>query len=153
MPIKIYVDTGALIPELRSLEKDGRVSLYQFQYENRTKKIKHVAMPSQPTWAQSHYTWKELGHLTWADLGKQSDKWSAILMALGRDNHTDAQHLDSSYMSGCQVFATSDKGDIVARRAELEGLLQLRIFHVPSEQQQMLMHLNNIEQDVGSQSL
>lgn len=40
----------------------------------------------------------------------------------------DAKHLDSAYKTGCSLFLTGDKGDIVAKKLALKDLLGIRVF-------------------------
>ena|SRR5437867_2763819 len=127
--LKVYCDTGAFRVELTALEREGKVRIFQFKYENKNKRIRHKAAPSRPNWEELNYTWNELDSLTWDDLGKTSDKRQAIEALLGPNNIRDAKHLDSAYMEGCRVFLTSDKGDIVSRRGELVSLLGIEVFH------------------------
>lgn len=127
--LKVYCDTGAYRPELTSLEQQGKVRVFQFKYENKNRHIRHRAAPSRPTYKELNYTYKELGGLTYNDLGKTSDKRKAIEAAFGANNIRDAKHLDSAHMEGCTVFLTSDKGDIVSRRGELASRLGLRVLH------------------------
>lgn len=131
--LRIYCDTGAYREELSSYERAGTVELFQFQYENRNRKISRIATPSRPSWNQANYKWSELEGITWADMAQQSEKWPPLLSLIGKGNKTDAQHLDSAYMSGCRLFLTSDKGDIARHRDAIEELLGLKVFHVPDD--------------------
>lgn len=126
--LKVYCDTGAYRAELASLEREGRLRVFQFKYENKNKNIRHKAAPSRPSWKEL-YTWKELDGLTWDDLGKTSEKRKTIESLLGPNCIRDVKHLDSAYMEGCEVFLTSDKGDIASRRHELASLLGITVLH------------------------
>jgi hypothetical protein len=127
--LKVYCDTGAYRSELADLELSGTISLFQFKYENKNRKIKQRAEPSRPTWSELKYTWRELSGLTWNDMGRQSNIWPEIIKIVGSQNATDAKHLDSAYMTKCAAFITSDKTDIANRKDEIENLLNIRIFH------------------------
>lgn len=127
--LRVYCDTGAYRSELSELERGGAIQVYQFKYENKNRKILHRALPSRPTWTETKYTWNELAGLTWNDMGRQSERWPAILSLIGKNHTVDAKHLDSAYMDSCQVFLTSDKGDIVTHRYPLEQLLGLKVLH------------------------
>ena len=127
--LKVYCDTGAYREELKLLEGDGKIQVFQFKYENKNKHIRKMAAPSSPTWHELNYPWNQLDGLTWNDLGKTSDKRQAIEALLGPSSIRDAKHLDSAYMEGCTVFLTSDKGDIVSRQGELVSLLGIKAFH------------------------
>ena len=69
--MKVYCDTGAYSHDLRDMERLGEIKVFQFKYENRNKRIKNIATPSQPTWEQAKYSWSELGGLTSADAGRR----------------------------------------------------------------------------------
>lgn len=127
--LRVYCDTGAYRSELSELERSGAIQVYQFKYENKNRKIIHRASPSHPTWKETQYTWNELAGLTWNDMGRQSERWPAILSLIGKNHTVDAKHLDSAYMERCQIFLTSDKGDIVTHRYPLEQLLGLKVLH------------------------
>lgn len=127
--LNVYCDTGAYRSDLSELERNGSIRVYQFKYENKNRKIRHRALSSRPTWSETKYTWNELEGLTWNDMGKQSDHWPAIQSLIGKGNRVDAKHLDSAYMEGCQVFLTSDKGDICTHKRTLEQLLGIKVFH------------------------
>jgi hypothetical protein len=127
--LKVYCDTGAYRPELSTLEAQGKLIVCQFKYENKNRRIKHKAPPSEPSWEELNYTWQELDDLSWLDMGRTSQKWQSIKVLLGPNNLRDAKHLDSAFMEGCSVFFTSDKGDIVSRRDEIWTLLGLEVLH------------------------
>jgi hypothetical protein len=133
--LRIYCDTGAYRRELQEYEANGLVAIVQFKYENRNRRISESAPPSNPTWGQMNYTWGEvkadpvLSKLTWGDVGKTSDRFLSIVAAIGKDNFTDAQHVDSAFRSCCQVFLTSDKADIYSKRDELSKITNLTILH------------------------
>lgn len=67
--LKVYCDTGAYRDDLKSLERDGKVQVFQFKYENKNKHIRHMAAPSCPSWKEINYPWSELS-LTWDTLGE-----------------------------------------------------------------------------------
>ena len=135
--LNVYCDTGGYRHELNAMEEQGQIRVVTFKYENKSKKIKHQAAPSLPTWKELHYAWEELDG-TWDDFGKFSNKRKAIEQLLGQNNLLDVKHLDSAYMSGCQVFLTSDKDDLTSRRAEIEKLLGIKVFHVLEDWQEFL---------------
>ena len=126
--LKVYCDTGAFRHELTALEQEGKIRISQFKYENKNKRIRHMAAPSRPSWKEINYSWSEL-NMTWDVLGKTSHKRQAIQALLGPNSIRDAKHLDSAYMEGCTVFLTSDIKDIVSRRGELMSLLDIKVFH------------------------
>jgi hypothetical protein len=137
--IRVYCDTGAYIKALGKLESDGVISVHQFKYENRSKRIRGIAIPSELKYDElTNYTYDELTGLTYDELGGVNSKLKDILTIVGSNNRTDARHIDSAQMSGCKVFLTSDKGDIWTKRALLKPITGLSIFHVPTEWSQFL---------------
>lgn len=137
--LRVYCDTGGFRRELAELQRQGLVALYQFKYENRNRHIRYAAVPSAPTWKQMNYTWDEMRttpgfeSVTFDNLGEKSPKYDELLNLVGPDNKVDAQHLDSAYASGCNVFLTSDKDDLCARREEICALTGLSVLHVQED--------------------
>jgi hypothetical protein len=146
--VRVYCDSGAYVSGLNDLEQSGRVSVHQFKYENRSRRIKSGAVPSDLRYGDFlHYTYDELKttpvlkDLTYDQLGGVNSKFELIVQLVGKHNRADAQHLDSAQMTGCTVFLTSDKGDIWSKKQPLLELLGLHVFHVPSEWDQFLEHI------------
>lgn len=143
--IRVYCDTGGFDPRLRPLARDGRVKLHTFKYENRNERIQTGAVPSDLRYDDTpKYTYNDLRrdtflrHITWDELrgALARSKLPEIIGVLGKHRRTDAQHLDSAYMTECRAFLTSDKDYIAgANRAALEAITGLRIFHVETEWQ------------------
>ena len=137
--LRVYCDTGGFRPELLELARTGRVSLFQFKYENRNRHIKQTAVPSAPAWKQMNYTWDEMRRtpgfesLTYDNIGDQSPKFQELLDIVGAGNRTDAQHLDSAYATQCSVFLTSDKDDIWSKREAIREVAGLIVLHVQDD--------------------
>jgi len=126
---RIYCDTGGYRRELKQLQEDGAIELFQFHYENRNKNIQAAAPASNPTWDEMNYRWDELKDVTWADLGRESEKRPIIETIVGANNIRDVKHLDSAFMANCDAFLTSDKGDISSRSEEIFEATGIRVFH------------------------
>jgi hypothetical protein len=146
----VYCDTGGYDKRLSALEADGVIALYQFKYENRSRRIRRGSMPSD--WRYSDdisYTfddWRNdeyLKTLTFDELRNANSRYEAIARVIGNENRIDVQHLDSACMAGCQVFLTSDKTDIWSNRAELKEITGLTVFHVSSEWETFLRFVQN----------
>ena len=142
--IRIYCDTGAYLKALAGLESEGHISLHQFKYENRSKRIRGTALPSELNYDElKNYTYDELGSLTYSELGGVNSKLDEIIAIVGVHNRADARHLDSAQMSGCSVFLTSDKKDIWSKRNSLKAVTGLTIFHIPAEWEQFIALFKN----------
>ena len=137
--LRVYCDTGGFRTELLELARTGKVSLFQFKYENRNRHIKQVATPSSPSWKQMNYTWDEMRRtpgfegITYDNIGDQSPKFHELLAVVGVSNRTDAQHLDSAYATKCSIFLTSDKNDIWSKREAIREVTGLVVLHVQDD--------------------
>jgi len=78
----------------------------------------------------------------------ESDKHVEIERIIGRSNRRDVLHIDSAYRSGCVCFFTRDRGDILAKRTELESLLGIRFFHPDDDWDRFSDFLNATESGV-----
>lgn len=148
--MRVYCDTGAYINGLTELERAGSISIHQFKYENRSRRIGKGAVPSDLRYDDlKNYTYDEFGTtevlstLTYDQLGGINSRFTEIQEIVGPQNRTDAQHIDSAYMTGCKVFLTSDKGDIWSKREALQALTGIRVFHIPSEWKEFLGYVRN----------
>ena len=142
--IRVYCDTGGYVKALSELESEGLIKLHQFKYENRSRQIRNIAIPSDLKYDElKNYTYDELTGLTYDELGGVNSKLARIMEIVGANNRTDAQHIDSAQMSGCSVFLTSDKGDIWSKRDALAAITGLAIFHVTAEWEQFLGLVRN----------
>lgn len=148
--MRVYCDTGAYVSGLGELERAGTISLHQFKYENRSRRIGKGAVPSDLRYDDlKNYTYDELGTtevlstLTYDELGGINSKFSEIQKVLGPQHRTDAQHFDSAQMTGCKAFLTSDKGDIWSKREALHVLTGIRVFHIPTEWEAFLSYVRN----------
>ena len=127
--IKIYCDSGGFRKELKELEKQGKIQLIMFPYENKNKKILSKGVPSEMRWNDTRIlTWGDMTGYAWGDF-RGSDKYAEILLILGDNNRRDVLHLDSAYQNGCFCFLTRDKEHILRNKYEIARLLSLRIFH------------------------
>ncbi len=144
--LHVYCDTGAYVASLAPLEASGKIALYQFMYENRTRRIRRGAIPSNIAYDDlKHYKYDEFGtvdvlkDLTYDQLGGVNSRFSEIQAVVGTSNRRDAQHIDSAWMTGCTIFLTSDKGDIWTKRSAIHELLGLYVFLIPAELEQFLV--------------
>lgn len=148
--MRVYCDTGAYLKELGELERAGVVSVHQFKYENRSRRITKGAVPSDLKYGDFiNYTYGELkttevlSTLTYDELGGINSKFVEIEQIVGRSNRKDAQHFDSAHMTGCKAFLTTDKNDLWSKREALQALTGVRVFHVPSEWLEFELYARN----------
>ena len=127
--LKVYCDAGGYRPELKEFERAGLVSLCNYPYENRNRKVSTRVPSSKPTWEEGDSTWETDGGGTWNDYEDQSSKWPEILSLIGSSNLRDAKHLDSAFKGGCQAFLTSDLRDLGSKSTEIHALLGIQVFH------------------------
>lgn len=99
-----------------------------YAYENSTKKIKDRSPGSNPSWDEGDSTWDD-DDGSWEESSEGSDQWENILKLVGTQNKKDAKHLDSAYMSKCDIFLTSDYDDISSKANSIFSLLGIRVFH------------------------
>lgn len=133
--MRVYIDTGGWLKELRPLKEAGIITLLHFPYEQRLKRMNGIAPASDLRWNDSVATWNDIG--TWESTRK-SLLFDMIESIVGKQNRADVQHLDSAAKGNCKAFLTSDKGDIWKHRDQLEPLLGIRIFHSATELPQFL---------------
>ena len=138
--MRVYCDTGAYVKGLAELERSGVISIHQFKYENRSRRITKGAVPSDLRYDDFiNYTYDELktteviSTLTYDQLGGINSRFAEIQEIVGPHNRKVAQHFDSAHMTGCKAFLTSDKSDLWAKRQALQDLTGIRVFHMPSE--------------------
>ena len=141
----VYCDTGAFTVALARLERQGKLTLHQFKYENPNQNIQRGAIPSNIYYEDlKNYNYDGLKNvetprdLTYDQLAGINSRFDEVLSVVGVSNRHDAQHIDSAQMTGCTVFLTSDKGDIWSKRDRLYQLFNLRIFLVPLEYKEFL---------------
>jgi hypothetical protein len=125
--MKIYCEHGALTADLKTLQREGRIELVHFPYDqdSRARAIAPSAVPSDAQWRDLNTTWEELPG-TWADY-QESRHLPEIRRIIGPANRRDALHLDSAFKTGCAAMVTADR-DILDHRDKLEALLGFRIF-------------------------
>jgi hypothetical protein len=148
--MRVYCDTGAYVKGLGELERTGVISVHQFKYENRSRRISKGAVPSDLRYDDFiNYTYDELkttevlSTLTYDQLGGINSRFAEIQEVVGSQNRTDAQHFDSAYMTGCKIFLTSDRGDIWSKQEALHALTGIRVFHIPSEWAAFVAHVQS----------
>ena len=126
--MKVYCEHGALTSELKQLQAQGLIELVHFPYDENSgsRHLSKNVVPSQLQWRDANLKWSELRG-TWNDLSGSS-LYEQILEMVGPNNRRDALHVDTAYKNGCAALVTKDR-DILNRRAELESLTGLRIFH------------------------
>ena len=136
---RFYVEHSAITPEIRELERTGRIELVHFPYDpnSRSRRLKKRSKPSAAQIQDLNMPISELPG-TWDDY-KGSEHLAAIQNVIGPDNRRDALHIDSAYKSGCLAFVTCDS-DILDHCEELTKLLGLRFFH-PNRDAEAITHL------------
>jgi hypothetical protein len=137
--IRIYVDTGGYMPQLKDLVARGLAECFgadidQHAYTNR-RGLKVQA--TLETWEKDSQTWEE-DNDTWQDEDNASHQYIALRRLIQQP--ADVRHMDTAYRNACRVFLTSDKGDIWRHREELRSLLGLQVMHAASEMSE-LAHL------------
>lgn len=132
--IQIYCDSGADISKLKKIST--KCEFYQFPYDSpdRPKKPLLLAKPSNAQWRDCHAAWMEFSEITWGDFkGSTLHPEIEAIIGIGPESRRDVLHFDSAHKTACKIFLTSDKGDIWSKRAELESLTGIKIFHTPFE--------------------
>lgn len=95
----------------------------------------------------SETTWNDLRNVAWMNApGRWSDytgsnKYQEIQRVIGKQHEQDVKHLDAAYKSKCQCFLTRDKDDIYSKKAELEKLLGMKIYHTDDDWQSFLEYI------------
>ena len=146
--MRVYCEHSALHARLRGLQREGRITLVGFPYDpnSRSRPIRQLALPSR---AQIGDLNLPIGDMKFS-IGEmvESDKHVEIERIIGRSNRRDVLHIDSAYRSGCVCFFTRDRGDILAKRTELESLLGIRFFHPDDDWDRFSDFLNATESGV-----
>jgi hypothetical protein len=127
--MKIYCEHGALTADLKALQRDGRIELVHFPYDedSKARAISPSAIPSDAQWRDLNTgSWDALTG-SWSDF-EGSPHLPEIRRIIGAENRRDALHVDSAFKTGCAAMVTVDQ-DILDHTAKLEALLGLRIFH------------------------
>lgn len=137
---KVYCDHGSITSELRQLERQKRITLVTFPYDDECKKIQQVAQPSMAQIRDLHMPIKDLSG-TFGDYAP-SEKYLQIEQILGKNNRRDVLHVDSAFKTGCSYFFSMDKRHILARREELYQILGIRFFHPLEEWDNFIVDLN-----------
>jgi hypothetical protein len=143
--MRVYCEHSALHAKIRVLQRAGRITLVGFPYDpnSRSRPIRQLALPSS---AQIDDLNLPIGDMKFR-IGEMvgSDKHVEIECIFGRSNRRDVLHIDSAYRSGCVCFFTRDRGDILAKRTELESLLGVRFFHPDDDWDRFIDFLNATE--------
>ena len=131
--IKIYLDSGADITGIKKLYKQCLFVNAPYDDSSNRRKNTECALPpiSQAQWRDANWTWEEC-NTPWEE-NTGSKHFTAIQKIIGKGNRRDALHLDSAYKEGVHCFLTADKKSIWTHRHSLEALLDFKIFHPPSE--------------------
>ena len=140
MIIKVYCDNGGYH---KILENYKNIIVYGFAYENINRKIQNKGLPSSNmTWDDFNNSPATIGDLSFGDF-YETDIFSDIVKIVGVENKIDANHLDSAYKNKCDVFLTSDCGDIYSKRDKLEPLLNIKIFMPQKNVEELKLYLDN----------
>lgn len=126
--VKAYCDSGGYDRRFKDLGE--QVELVNFAHgENLIRATKTVA-PSVAEYDSAYLTYDD-EHVEYDQCG--SEKFEKILVIVGKNNLTDAKHLDAAYKAGCEYFFTRDKGDIIDKRKQLEIELGFKIYNPVEE--------------------
>lgn len=138
--IRIYCDNGGYHKILQNYKN---IIVYGFEYENINRKIKNKGLPSSyMTWNDFNNSPATIGDLTFNDF-YETDIFNDIIKIIGVENKIDANHLDSAYKNKCDIFLTSDYGDIYSKKDKLEPLLSMKIFMPQKNIEELTTYLNN----------
>jgi hypothetical protein len=137
---KIYCEHSALTPQLRALQREGRIALIYFPYDEdaRTSSISPSATPSAAQYRDLNLTYGELGTRY---VFEGSPLFAQIREIIGPQNRRDVLHVDSAYKSKCKALITRDS-DILKHRDRLEPLLGLRILNPDTDHDDLLAMLD-----------
>ncbi len=141
--MKVYCEHHAARQWLRDLQKKGRITLVLFPYDQRTRRIKEVATPSEATWEELNITWGE-ADFSWDEF-KPSPHYADICNIIGEENIRDVKHVDSAFKSKCQCMLSCDN-DILSHSHELEELLNIVFFHLDNDREEFIAFLKRFEQ-------
>ncbi len=140
-----YLDSGANINCLKKHWKNLEFIRYPYDGDNRPKRENKkweplVAKPSCVKWKDDHLSWEE-DCSTWAEC-TGSKIYPEICSVVGFQKEKDILHLDSAYKSKAQIFLTSDKGDIISKRNQLEKICVFKIFNPVKECVELISYIN-----------
>jgi predicted nucleic acid-binding protein len=142
--MKVYCEHHALRQWLKDLQKESRIILVLFPYDQRAKRIKEVATPSEATWEELNIPWNKLD-FSWEEFSPSS-RYSEICNIIGEANIRDAKHVDSAFKSKCQCIFTCDR-DILSHSQELEKLLNIKFFHPDNHKEEFMAFLKRYEEN------
>lgn len=147
--MKVYCEHHAVRQWLRDLQQKGRVTLFLFPYDQRNRRIKKMANPSEATWEELNITWNE-ADFSWDEFSP-SPYYIDICNIIGEENIRDVKHVDSAFKSGCQCMFTCDK-DILSHSDDLEKLLGIKFFHPDKDREKFMAYLKDYEQKENANS-
>ncbi|RLB03798.1 MAG: hypothetical protein DRG50_09810 [Deltaproteobacteria bacterium] len=140
--MKVYCEHHALRQWLKDLQKESRIILVLFPYDQRAKPIKEVATPSEATWEELKIPLNKLD-FSWEEFSPSS-RYSEICNIIGEENTKDSKHVDSAFKSGCQCMLTCDS-HILSHSQELEKLLKIKFFHPDKHKEKFMAFLKRYE--------
>ena len=140
--VKVYCEHHALRQWLRDLEKMGRITLVLFPYDQRNRRIKGIATPSEATWDEVNITWDETD-FSWDEFSPSS-LYSNICNIIGEENIRDVKHVDSAFKSKCQCMLTCDN-HILSHSQELDKLLGIMFLNPDSQKKEFIASLKRFE--------
>ncbi len=136
--MKVYCEHHAVREWLRDLQEQGYITLVLFPYDQRNRRIKEVATPSEATWEESDITWDE-ANFPWDDFSPSSH-YSDICDIIGKENIKDAKHVDSAFKSQCHCMLTCDD-HILSHTQELGKLLSINFFNPDKDRDDFMIYL------------
>lgn len=141
--MKVYCEHHAVRQWLRDLQQKDRVTLVLFPYDQRNRRIKEIATPSEATWEELNITWNE-ADFSWDEFSPSS-YYSDICNIIGEENIRDLKHVDSAVKSKCQCMFTCDK-HILSHSRKLAKLLGIKCFHPDNHREKFMVYLKHYEQ-------
>lgn len=152
--IKIYVDNGA---NIKSIKHHPLCHFINVPYDKSGRRTQ-LAKISDASWGQLDLRWEELPDedapnsqdFTFEAL-EGSKIFDAIIEIVGKedDKRIDVLHLDSAFKEKAEIFFTNDKDDIWSKKELLEPLCGFKIFHSPSELEQMMSYVEKLQSSLS----
>jgi len=141
--MKVYCEHHAVLPGLRELHRKGRIMLLLFPYDQRNRRIKKVATPSETTFDEANILWSEADYTD--NEFSSSKHFCKIRDLVGEENMRDVKHVDSAFKSGAHCMMTCDS-DILSRSQELEAILGIKFFCPDKHWPEFMLFLEFYEQ-------
>ncbi len=131
--MKVYYEHHAVRKWLRDLQEQGYITLVLFPYDQRNRRIKEVATPSEAniTWDEANFSWNDFS---------PSPHYSDICDIIGKENIRDAKHVDSAFKSQWHCMLTCDD-HILSHTQELGKLLSINFFHPDKGRDDFMIYL------------